>query len=134
MKRVAGDYFSDDVKGFCETSILSSNKIQTKYSHKIYILNGLPAINLESIIAHELLHVWIAQNTKRELSKSVTEGSCNYISYLYLATQDSTQLAKLLIYEIENDPSPVYGGGFRTIKNRFTGKAISELLNYLKNE
>ncbi len=48
LKKVAGDYFSDGVKGFCETNILTTNRSQTKYSHKIYILNGLPAINLES--------------------------------------------------------------------------------------
>ncbi|OGU66880.1 MAG: protein DA1 [Stygiobacter sp.] len=133
LKRVAGDYFSDDVKGFCETSILTTNKNQTKYSHKIYILNGLPAINLESIIAHELLHVWIAQNTKRVLSKSVTEGSCNYVSYLYLVSQNSTLLVKQLIDKIEKDPSPVYGGGFRTIRNKFANKSISLFLSYLRN-
>ncbi|MDP3583075.1 MAG: LIM domain-containing protein, partial [Ignavibacteria bacterium] len=37
LKKVAEDYFSNDVKGFCETSILTTNKNQTKYSHKIYI-------------------------------------------------------------------------------------------------
>lgn len=133
LKRVAEDYYSNNVKGFCETNIITTNKNQTIYSHRIYILNGLPAVNLESIIAHELLHVWIAQNTKRELSKSVTEGSCNYISYLYLATQNPTVLSKQLIDEIENDPSPVYGGGFRAIKSKFSSKTVSELLNYLKS-
>ena len=133
LKKVAGGSFSEDVKGFCKSSIITTNNARAKYSHNIFVLNGLPAINLESIIAHELMHVWISQNTKRELSKSVAEGSCNYISYLYITAQNSTQLTKLLIYEIENDPGPVYGGGFRTIKSRFLGKTVNEFLSSLRH-
>lgn len=132
LKKVAGDYYSDNVKGFCETEILTSGNQRTKYSHKIYVLNGLPAINMESIIAHELMHVWFAQNTKRQHPKSVVEGSCNFISYIYLQSQNFSMLTKQLVEEIENDPSPVYGNGFRKIKSEFYGRNISELLNYLK--
>lgn len=131
LKEVAGDYFSENVKGFCETSMETSGKNRTRYSHNIYVLNGLPATNIESIIAHELMHVWLAQNTKQTQSKSVTEGSCNYVSFLYLA-QSSASLTKQLMEEIENDPSPVYGGGFRAIKKRFYDKTVSEFLNFLE--
>jgi hypothetical protein len=131
LKNEAGEFYSKNVKGFCSSEIYSSSKSGTKYSHTIFVLNGLPAANIESIIAHELMHVWIAQNVKKKLSSSVTEGSCNYVAYLYLKKQSDQNILKL-IDEIENDPSPVYGEGFRIIKNRFSGKTVTEFLNYLR--
>jgi hypothetical protein len=132
LKNAAGNNFSENIKGFCETNITTTNGKGTKYSHKIFVLNGLPVINIESIIAHELMHAWLAQNTKDNQSKSITEGSCNFISYLYLKKQNSDVRALQLIDGIEKDPSSVYGAGFRSIKSRFEGKDLSLLLNYLK--
>ncbi len=131
LKKEAGNYYSSNVKGFCASDIYSSSKSGTRYSHTIYVLNGLPALNIESIIAHELMHVWITENIKAKLTSSVIEGSCNYAAYLYLK-QQVDQSSQKLIDEIEDDPSTVYGDGFRIIKNRFGSKTISEFLNYLR--
>lgn len=132
LRKVSGGYFSKGVKGFCETISESINGSKTKQIHHIYVLNGLPAASIEAIIAHELMHVWIYRNTKRNHSKAITEGSCNYISFLYLSAQKQSLFIKQLIKEIESDPSPDYGDGFRTIKSRFINKNISEMINFLK--
>lgn len=132
LKKVSGTSFSKSVKGFCETTSEKIGLGKTKYTHTIYVLNGLPSSNIESIIAHELMHVWINQNTSRNQSKKFIEGSCNYIAYLYLSSQNQSILTKQLIAEIEKDPSTVYGDGFREIKEMFYKKSVSQLLNYLK--
>lgn len=131
LKNEAGEYYSNNVKGFCSSEIFTSTKSGAKYSHTIYVLNGLPPANIESIIAHELMHVWITQNLKKKLSNSIVEGSCNYVAYLYLRQRNDQKYQKL-IDEIVDDPSPIYGDGFRSIKSKFSGKTITEFLNYLR--
>jgi len=134
LKKVSGSSFSKSVKGFCETFSERIGLGKAKYTHTIYVLNGLPGINIESIIAHELMHVWINQNTSRKHPNKLIEGSCNYIAYLYLSSQNQSILSKQLIAEIENDPGEVYGEGFREIKKMFYNKSVSQLLNYLKGK
>ncbi|KAF0153331.1 MAG: zinc ion binding protein-like [Ignavibacteria bacterium] len=132
LKKVSGSSFAKGVKGFCETNTERIGRSKPKYSHTIFVLNGLPSENIESIIAHELMHVWIAQNTKRNHSKKITEGSCNYVSYFYLLSLRQSTYVKQLIEEIESDPSSVYGDGFREIRSKFNKKSVHEFLNYLK--
>lgn len=132
LKKVSGNSFSKSVKGFCETTSERIGLSKAKYTHTIYVLNGLPSSRIEGIIAHELMHVWINQNTSRKQSNKIIEGSCNYIAYLYLLEQNQSLSVKQLISEIENDPSSLYGDGFRVIKDMFHKKGVLQLLKYLK--
>jgi hypothetical protein len=124
------------MRGFCqswEESEFVNHKLSKKIiKHTIYVLNGIPSINIEGIIAHELMHIWITENTKNNLSDRLREGSCNFISYLYLNSQRSTK-AELIIKLMEDDPDEVYGGGFRKVKSQFEFQNINRLLDYLKS-
>ena len=81
--------------------------------HKIYIFNQMPKIQFAGVLAHELLHVW--QNEKGiSLPPPLTEGFCNLGSYVVYKSIGN-ELAMHLIKNLENDPSPVYGDGFRKV-------------------
>lgn len=135
LKRAAKSSYNDRLKGFCnienrETTFgLSTTK---HFSATIYVLNKIPADYVEATIAHELMHVWIDQNTKKNHSSELVEGSCNFISYKYIINKN-TKNKNDIIAALQNDPSQIYGGGFRKVYSKFSTKQIVELLNYLKN-
>ena len=127
--------YSEKPQGFCDSEThekyIDDKMVKRSIYHTIYILTGVPSIIMESVIAHELMHAWIYDNTKNTLSDKVCEGSCNYASYLYLKTlyqNPDIDALKML----EADPDPVYGVGFREIRDRFENKALPEFLGFLK--
>lgn len=126
-----------ELRGFCksESSTEYTNGKQTnkKYKHTIYVLNGLPSLQTESVIAHELMHAWIYENTGNTATEAVTEGSCNFASWLYLQTGGDSE-APMLIKRMEKNPDPVYGKGFLTIRAQFAGKPLTALLQWLKQQ
>ncbi len=125
----------DELRGFCKSESQESyinNKLdKTITHHTIYVLEGLPSIDLEGIIAHELMHAWIYENAKRTSALATIEGSCNYISWLYLRSTGDPE-SRFIIKRMEENTDQVYGKGFRDIKSRFEGKPIEELLKFLK--
>lgn len=128
--------YTDNMQGYChsETESKFNNGVLAKesISHVIYVLNGLPSAALESVVAHELMHVWLYENTRGNYSDKIREGACNYISYIYLNSL-LVKNADDFIKKLDASPDPIYGGGFREIKNKFLGRNLSELLAYLKN-
>jgi hypothetical protein len=134
LKRISGIDKINWLEGFIsesQTDFVNMKKKKTIYNHKIYVLNGLPSLNLEVILAHELMHAWAAENTNVIQPPDVREGSCNFISYQYLLSSIDPDV-KYLIISMDRNPDPVYGTGFQKIKNKFNGKPISALLDYLK--
>ncbi|MBA4317591.1 MAG: hypothetical protein C0412_04245, partial [Flavobacterium sp.] len=127
LREIAPEYTSN-MQGYCysETKSEYSNNIMTRKftNHIIYVLTGLSAAAFESVIAHELMHVWLYDYTKNEHTDRIREGACNYISYLYLNSM-LVKSAADFIRKLEANPDPVYGGGLREIKNRFQGKSLS---------
>ncbi len=136
LKEIAGSSYNSSMRGYCESmtyKIKTGNGIKSKKGdYKIYVLNKIPADDIESIIAHELMHVWIYQNTNKKHSPELEEGACNYISYTYLKRLYNS-LVEPLIKQLMTDPDPVYGEGFRKVKKKFEFKPISRLLEYLKS-
>ena len=135
LRNKANDY-NEKTQGYCNSETLSksiNNRIvnQTIY-HTIYVLSGMPSVSLESTIAHELMHSWIYENTRKNLSDKINEGSCNYVSYLYLRSlNQNSALDHIKI--LENDPDTNYGKGFLEIRQKFEKKSIGDFLNFLKN-
>lgn len=126
---------SDELRGFCNSKISESftkdRKSKTTYSHAVYVLNYIPAIQVEGIIAHELMHAWMNENVKKTHPNSVVEGSCNYISYQYISQSQNSE-RKYILKRMEESADPVYGKGFMDIKKKFAGLPTESLLNYLK--
>ncbi len=132
LKDAAGSIYSKNMKGFCNSSLKKDAKGRIVSSkHIIYVLNNMPPEYTESIIAHELFHTWIRENTNIKHTDQLEEGSCNFISYQIMKKRNNYN-SRVILKNYENDPSHIYGDGFRKVKNKFNGKYIVELLNYLK--
>jgi len=85
--------------------------------HHIYILYGVPKIEFQGILAHELIHVWQNENNFK-LSPMHTEGLCNLASY-WIYKEDGSDLAKILMDNLVNSKDRVYGNGFRIMLARW---------------
>jgi len=135
LRKVAAEKYNNSMRGFCNTTVLTTtngNNVTEERSHKVYILDKIPYEYLESTMAHEIMHIWIAQNTTIKHTLKLEEGSCNYISYLYMKRK-SGKTAEYIVKNIEEDSSPIYGVGFRTVQKRFKYKSLESLLHYLKH-
>ena len=86
-------------------TILNNNR------YAINILWGLTDLEFKSVLAHELLHVWIDYNNIR-LNEGKLEGFCNLGSAMVYKNYNN-QLAKVLIRAMENNDDPIYGKGYK---------------------
>lgn len=129
--------YTERTQGYCNSEkfnrYIDKRIVDQTISHTIYVLSGVPSLVIESTIAHELMHSWIFENTKNNLSDKINEGSCNYVSYLYLRSlnQDS---AEDLIKKLETDSDINYGKGFLEIRQQFENKSINDFLTFLKTK
>jgi hypothetical protein len=85
----------------------------------------------DSVLAHELMHVWIAQNTRRELDARTEEGVCQLASHLVLRDGHDRR-ADYLRKKIEKSQDPVYGDGYRRAKRYVDRRGMASLLNRLR--
>ncbi|MCF7796288.1 MAG: protein DA1 [Lentisphaeria bacterium] len=132
LKDIAGQAYSQQLRGFCNTRTQTLNGRLTNQSHTIYVLDNVPPLAIGSTLAHELMHIWIAQNTTNYHQPKLEEGVCNYLSYIYLKESVNTSSEYMLRQLLEN-PDPVYGAGFRAVKSKFSGYPLRDLLDYLKS-
>jgi len=114
LNKKAGNLSHAKLKGFTQigTHINSENNTESHYT--IFILNGLPKVEFKAVLAHEILHVWLANNTI-QLNEELAEGFCNLGSYL-IYTNDGTLFSQIHLQAMENDPDVIYGSGFRNMK------------------
>ena len=98
---------------------------------EIFILHGMPRIVFTEVIAHELMHVWLYTNAPKGLSLALSEGSCNYASFIIL-NQSYGAMAEFELNNLLTNPDPVYGEGFRRVKRLVSDKGVAYWLDYLK--
>eukprot|EP01036_Dinobryon_divergens_P034244 gene34244-44238_t len=117
-----------------ETSVVRVE--ESRSVSAVLVLFGMPRDLTASVLAHEAMHVWLKLNkdVPFELQPKVEEGICQVVSYKYLdalseldgkgrrvhgsrvASSSSgleDSLRSYYQFQIQNDPSPVYGDGFR---------------------
>ncbi len=95
----------------------------------VTILPGLPRELFEGITVHELGHAWLYLAHVDNLPTWQEEGFCNLLSYILhkdRPTPEGIYYTKLL----EEDPNPIYGEGFRRIRDIFKKHGFGEALNY----
>ena len=97
MRKLYGVSASNHLKGMTKIS-LDSNKI-----FKIYILNNIPKIQFEAILAHELMHVWLYKNNLN-LEHDKMEAFCDLGSYL-IYDKDGTKFSKIHLISFDNNNS-----------------------------
>lgn len=106
----------------------------------ILVLRGLPKLLTGCIIAHELMHGWLKLENFPTLQPHVEEGLCQLMSMLWLESEQlapegiESRLASFWGYQIRNDPSYIYGDGFRSALEAYQhmGGHLPELLSAIK--
>lgn len=100
----------------------------------VVILYGLPVTHASAVLAHEFGHVWCFLNNVPHISLAVQEGICEMFSFCYLAQLDTPE-SRFHMKGIENNNDPVYGGGFRQIRDAMRSRTfVAMLADLRKNE
>ncbi|MEB3204282.1 MAG: protein DA1 [Candidatus Sericytochromatia bacterium] len=97
----------------------------------VFAVTCLPAELLDGILAHELGHVWIHQNGCPVHQPELAEGACNVLRWMVHVHQ-GTEDADRMIREMEADPHPAYGGGFRRARRMVERHGLPKLLEHLR--
>jgi hypothetical protein len=133
MTELAGGFHADPL-GFThyEKTTYSDQPIAIK-TYKMYMLTGLPQFECIGALAHELMHVWLFVNNITDIDPALREGSCNIASWLVLQRYRDRK-AKFILENMQSDPDPVYGGGYRRMKKYVDQQGVSNWLAYLKSQ
>ncbi len=111
-----------------ETSFLG---LLNEKQFTVYILKGLPPKHYLSVAAHELMHVWLYLNAPPKGEPALVEGSCNYAARLVLRQFDD-DMAKYVLRQLQANPDPIYGEGFRRVKKLVERRGLEFWLQHLR--
>lgn len=103
----------------------------------ILILMGLPRLLTGSILAHEVMHVFLKLTTNMTLDSKIEEGLCQLMAYLWIEQQTpedsfSQRLCSFIASQIREHPSPIYGDGFRMALECFQTYGLLNLINHVR--
>ena len=98
----------------------------------VYLLYGMPRLEVVSTLSHELAHVWQFTAGRLDNDDAFAEGSCNYASFLVLQNY-SGSYADYIVANLVNDDNEVYGEGFRRVRRYAEAEGIDTWLKRLKN-
>ena len=129
INQKAGELSHIKLKGFTRIDPVLDKTTQSINLFQIFILFGLPRIEFEAVLAHELLHVWLHKNQIR-LSPEEEEGFCNLGRYL-IYENDQTQFSMIHLLAMENDPDPIYGKEYLKMKVHLKQKGWNNLILYV---
>ena len=105
---------------------------------------GLTAVHAAQVLAHEYAHCWLWLQGFPPLEHRLEEGLCELISYLFLLSCLNEPLAegaalvhdeaalRHAIHAIEANAHPDYGNGFRECVEALRGRALHDLLGYVR--
>lgn len=119
------------IRGYTLLAVLRKNG-DVYRSHRIFILHGLPQLEFEGVLAHELLHVWLQENQVK-MSRDTAEGFCN-LGTMVVYLDNGSQFAGLLLENMKNNPDPSYGGAFREMQLSLEHLGWTGLLQMLRKE
>lgn len=107
--------------GFQEVEILGIN-----------ILSGLPVTLFQGVAAHELGHAWLHSNRILALQKHDEEGFCELLAFAFYTHAKGNE-APYYAGCIEKNSDPVYGAGFRRIREVSRRHGFTKFLQILKS-
>lgn len=99
---------------------------------KIYMTYGLPELQFQGVLAHEMLHSWIVLYG-REVTDDENEGFCN-LGKAFIYTKDDSEFARYLIRRMYKNKDIVYGEGYRLQKQRYEKLGWVGLLDSLRHK
>jgi hypothetical protein len=98
---------------------------------KILLLQGLPAVLLQSVAAHELGHVWLASAGALDLAPLEEEGFCELLAHRWLRSRDVRE-ATIHATHVEHQRDPLYGAGFRRLATLADSVGWAEIVRSLR--
>lgn len=99
----------------------------------VYLLYGIPRIDVVSTLAHELGHVWQFAAGRLNNDPAFAEGSCNYAAYLALQHYEG-KTAEYAVANLLSDENEIYGDGFRRVKRFAESEGINIWLERLRTK
>lgn len=108
MKQLSQPIVSGDVLGLA---------MYNGSRYDIRVIRNLSHTAMAGILAHEILHIWQYQR-KLNAPQRICEGFCDLGSY-EIYSQIKTKHAEVKIDLLQQDPSPIYGDGYRIVKRYF---------------
>jgi hypothetical protein len=78
----------------------------------LFVLQDLPLLKFGTTVAHEVMHIYMTQNGFGHVPAPAAEGLCQLLAYAWIIRQDG-MLATAERRQIEENPDPIYGDGFR---------------------
>lgn len=98
------------------TTYTENGRVVRTEVNGVAILRGLPATLFQGVTVHELGHAWLAVHGVVDLPDWAEEGFCELLSYRFYTQMDTTE-SRYHATGIEQQTDPVYGEGFRRIRN-----------------
>jgi len=130
--QVLADHRSCDLRGVTdyheEKNLFGRTK---KRKIDVYLLYGMPRVEMIGTLAHELGHVWQFLNGRLHGDRALSEGSCNFTSYWVLKQIAPGEEGDFIIESMLRDEDKIYGEGFRRVKKYVEKNGISEWLALL---
>jgi hypothetical protein len=96
----------------------------------IRVITGMPATRFGQVVAHEMGHGWLARCPGRR-SSADEEGICELVGSWWLRHRGG-RLAAHYLEELERNPDPVYGGGYRSVRRRTGDLSPAEVVRRLE--
>lgn len=130
MQKLSGHH-SEGLRGF--TDYREDFRVFGKSHDRkmdMYLLYGMPRMELISTVAHELGHVWQFNRGRFRNDRAWNEGSCNYAAYLVLARYPGKE-SSFFRASLARDDDSVYGEGFRRVKVLAEAEGNKAWLRYL---
>jgi len=99
----------------------------------LFVHQDLPLLKFGTTVAHEVMHSHMAQNGFGDVPPCVAEGLCQLLAYAWIIRQDG-MLAAAERREIEENPDPIYGDGFRQAYEAVRRVGVRQTLATVKQE
>jgi hypothetical protein len=134
MQEIA-NFRSHDLRGF--TDYHEERNLFGRTSKRqidVYLLYGMPKVEMIGTMAHELTHVWQFLNGRLKTDPALSEGSCNFASYWVLKQMAPGREADFIIESMLRDEDEVYGEGFRRVKRYVEHNGISRWLTLMTEQ
>jgi hypothetical protein len=131
LKQYSKSSPKSDSKGFTTCLTTYKNNQAISKNQAIYILNGLPLLEFNGVLSHEMMHVWLNERDIK-LTDPETEGFCN-LGTMKVYQDDGSEFAKILLDNMEKDKNPIYGNGYQDMKKQLEALGWDKLIHRIQN-
>jgi hypothetical protein len=126
------DVMNPDTRSLCLGRTLQRVWLDTAVTDVlgIEIAGGLTETHFCATVVHEIGHAWLAQRGAVDLDQTLEEGVCELFAGAWLKRQ-RTPFADTLRRSALENPDPVYGGGYRLVREAVVRHGIAVVLDHV---